>query len=131
MCYPSCTLKSDESEPGLEPRCPLHSFSHKQRSRAELGSPTLKFVPRGAFAGQFCCILATCWYVALCISTLAVPVLSSGTKCGQAAGAAWCSGRSRGCMLGERDAQCVWHEDIHGFGRSGCPVPDCPCPHGL
>lgn len=40
---PPCNLKSDESEPGLEPRCPLHSFSHKQRLRADLGTPTLKF----------------------------------------------------------------------------------------
>lgn len=29
--------------------------------------------PRCVFAGQLCYILATCWYVALCISALAVP----------------------------------------------------------
>lgn len=40
---PPCTLKLDESDRGLEPRYPLHSFSHKLRLRAELGTPTLKF----------------------------------------------------------------------------------------
>lgn len=90
-------------------------------------------VPRGAFAGQLCYILAMCWYMALCVSTLAVPVL--GCPVEQRAG------RQQELPGAPADpmAECLGSGMLSVLG-TGTPMalaeaapqcPDCPCPHGL
>lgn len=118
---PPYTLKSDESEPGLEPRYPLHSSSHKQRLRTELGTPSPKFpgvLLRDSSATSWPC--AGPWLCAY-LPSLSMCCAVQWNKV--RAGAARCPGKAHGRVLGEQDARCVWHEDIHGFGRSGSPVP--------
>lgn len=129
---PPCTLKSDESEPGLEPRCPLHAFSHKQRLRAELESSNLKFLGvllQDSFAASW--PRAGTWlceYLPLLPLCCAVPLWNSVGRQQELPGApadpmAECLGRGMLSVFGTRTSMALV--------EAAPQCPDCPCPHGL
>lgn len=127
MLCPPCTLKSGESEPGLEPRCPLHLPLSEVQADRRTGDTTSAGVPGSAFAGQFCCILGTCWDMALSITVPALwcPVAeSAGRQAGrelQCASADRTAERSRAGMLGA-----LGTETSVALVEAAALHPDCP-----